>query len=170
MSVDLHVFLDPSRLPSPDHWANAAREAGFDVDLDIELDPKTFAGFLPCKYQGKEAGFEYFFQVLSEKELTDWGIGDRTRPACVSFTTRSNYREFASSMIASSVLCSITDGVLRDADGQTLISSVDAIQWARDGEASIQGDIAEQDNPVKRPPVAPPVSKLTPRRPWWRFW
>lgn len=73
------------------------------MEFAAAFDPPTFEGFLPFTYQGKEAGFEYFYQVLSGKELSDWGIGDPTRPACISFSTRANYRDLASSTIASSV-------------------------------------------------------------------
>lgn len=170
MSVDLHVFLDPARMVTPEQWAKAVKDAGFGVEMDTDFDPATFTGFLPCKYKGKEAGFEYFYQVLQGSELKEFGIGDLTRPGCVTFSTRSDFREFASSMICAAVLSSIVDGVLRDADGETRISSTNAVAWAKDGEEGIQGDIAEQDSPRRSTPASPTLPLSPSRKPWWKIW
>jgi hypothetical protein len=52
--------------------------------------------------------------------------------------THSDFREFATSVIASGVLCAISDGVLFD--DQLVVASA-AIAWARDGERSIQEEL-----------------------------
>ena len=168
MSVDLHVFLSPDRMPSPSAWAQAISTAGFDVVLDQDFEPSSFSGFLPCTYKGKPAGFEYFFQVLAEPELSRWGIADPARPLCITFATRSDFREFASSMISAAVLASMADGLLRDADGTTLIAASSAVPWAREGEHSIQQDIESQDlraSTARSNPV--PTAE---KRPWWKLW
>lgn len=173
MSVDLHVFLDPSKMVTPFDWAKAVQASGFDVEMDSAFDPSTFSGFLPCKYKGKDAGFEYSHQMLTGPEQNDFGIGDTSRPACVTFSTRSNCREFASSMICSAVLASIVDGVLRDADGETQISSSDAVAWAKSGEEGIQGDIEQQDLEASGTPPPQQASAALPARPtkpWWKLW
>ena len=145
MSVDLHVFFEPSRLTSLDDWGATAKSLGFDIEFEHGVDLKDVGGFLPCKYKGKDAGFEYGYGLLEGEELSEWGTGDPSRPACVSFATRSDFREFATSMISAAVLCHITGGVLRDADGETQIPDSKAIEWAREGEESIQTEIIAQD-------------------------
>lgn len=170
MSVDLHVFFDPAQMVTPGRWADAVREAGFAVDMDTDFDPLTFSGFLPCKYKNREAGFEYFYQVLQGEELREFGIGDSSRPACITFSTRSDFREFASSMICAAVLSSIVKGTLRDADGETCISDEQAIAWAKDGEVGIQRDIEEQD--ARRSHLVTPSAPQPVRshKPWWKIW
>lgn len=167
MSVDLQVALDPSRMPDPAAWATAVRSAGFEADLDIDFDPETFSGFLPCQYKGKPAGFEYYRGTLDPKEQTNLGLS-ASQSCVVTFSTRSNYREFATSMICAAVLASSSDGVLIDADGVTAIPRGSEIDWARDGEQSIQDDIRLQDLQAPSTQVAVPA-QVSPK-PWWKFW
>src|SRR5215475_264995 len=61
MSVEIQVFLTGERMPTPEQWAETLRSHGFDVDLDTDFDVRDFSGFLPCKYKGMDAGFEYYF-------------------------------------------------------------------------------------------------------------
>ena len=155
MSVDLNVFLDPGRMVTPAQWAQAVKDAGFEVEMDTDFDPREFSGFLPCKYKGRDTGFEYYYGVEQ----------GAARPACLTFSTRSDYREFATSMICAAVLTSIVDGVLVDADGAAEIAAAKAVAWAKDGEAGIQRDIEEQDRPRPAPPAVAPA-----RKPWWKLW
>jgi hypothetical protein len=137
MSVVIHVFLAGDRMPTPEQWAATLRTYGFDVDLDTDFDVREFSGFLPCKYKGHDAGFEYYFgpagpEIESDETLQSALAG---RDSVVSFVTHSDFRELATSVIASGVLCAISDGVLLD--DQTIDASA-AIAWARDNERSIQ--------------------------------
>ena len=67
--------------------------------------------------------------------MDDAPSGDSGRDSVVSFVTHSDFREFATSVIASGVLCAMSDGVLFD-DQLTAASA--AIPWAREIETSIQ--------------------------------
>lgn len=167
MSVDLQVILDPSRMPTPTEWAAAVRASGFEADLDTDFDPATFSGFLPCLYKGKEAGFEYYRGTLDPQEQVKRGV-QAHQSCCVTFSTRSNYREFATSMICAAVLASRSNGMLIDADGTTLVPAGHEVEWARDGEQSIQEDIHRQDNPV--PSTHVPRQHTSAIKPWWKFW
>lgn len=75
-------------------WAKAIREAGFPADLDADFDVDTFSGFLPCAYDGKPGGFEYFGD-----QVTHGGRADLKLPAdydfSVTFATHSGMRELA---------------------------------------------------------------------------
>ena len=140
MSVVIQVFLAGERMPTPEQWAETLRTHGFDMDLDTDFDVRAFSGFLPCKYKGHEAGFEYDFGaagpvVESDERLREVIAG---RDSVVSFVTHSDFRELMTSVIASGVLCAISDGVLFD-DQFTVASA--AIAWARDGERSILGEL-----------------------------
>jgi hypothetical protein len=137
MSVEIHVFLAGERMPTPEQWAATLRTHGFDVELDTDFDVRDFSGFLPCKYKGQDGGFEYYFgpigpEIESNETLKAAIVG---RDCVVSFVTHSDFRELATSVIASGVLCAMSDGVLFD-DQVTGASA--AIAWARDIETSIQ--------------------------------
>jgi hypothetical protein len=157
--------FDPVQMPTPTDWAAAIRAAGFEADLDPDFDPASFSGFLPCSYKGRSAGFEYYRGRLDSKEQARLGV-PAEQSCYVIFSTRSNYREFATSMICAAVLAFKSTGTLIDADGTTVIPAGSEIDWARDGEQSIQDDIRLQDNPV---PIDLTPQRSTPK-PWWKFW
>jgi hypothetical protein len=137
MSVVIQVFLAGERMPTPEQWAETLRTHGFDMDLDTDFDVRDFSGFLPCKYKGHDAGFEYYFEpagpAIESDERLKAAIGDRD--SVVSFVTHLDFRELMTSVIASAVLCAISDGVLFD--DQFVVANA-AIAWARDSERSIQ--------------------------------
>lgn len=140
MSVVIQVFLAGERMPTPEQWAGTLRTHGFDVDLDTDFDVRDFSGFLPCKYKGHDAGFEYYFEpagpVIESDERLQAAIADRD--SVVSFVTHSDFRELMTSVIASGVLCAISDGILFD--DQFVVANT-AIAWARDSERSIQEEL-----------------------------
>lgn len=138
MSLMMQVFLSRERMVTPVQWADAIRAQGFDMQLDTDFDIRTFTGFLPCRYKGKDAGFEYFFEPVSASELdarTREVVGDRD--TLVSFTTHSGFRDLMTSVIASGVLCSITGGVLLDSEADEFTMADAAVAWAKQGERSI---------------------------------
>jgi hypothetical protein len=137
MSVTMRVFLDPAAMPSPTAWAHEIRTRGFAMDLDVDFDPKTFSGFLPCVHQGHPAGFEYFFQPDAELDDELRRAAGRARTLEVSLVTHSDMRELVSSMIASGVLALLTDGVVWSDEAGESYSGPDAIDIARATEAEL---------------------------------
>jgi hypothetical protein len=138
MSVVMSLFVNRSRMASPADWAKAIRASGFDMEMDSDFDPDSFTGFLPCKYVGVDAGFEYFREAVNTSELADHvaaQVGERD--TMINFVTHSELRELATSLIASAVLCAISGGVLWDTEGDELIPASRALDWARSGEASV---------------------------------
>ena len=167
MSVDLQVVFDPTRMPTTTQWATAVHAAGFEVHLDTDFDPESFSGFLPCQYKNEVAGFEYYRGTLSSSEQANLGVPD-AQSCYITFSTRSDYREFATSMVCAAVLAAQTGGRLFDADGTTAIPTGSEIDWAREGVQSIQAGIQRQGTAASSL-QAPSQSSPTPR-PWWRFW
>lgn len=128
MSVDLTVYLPRRAMPDPHDWANAIAEAGFPAELDPDFDVDDFSGFLPCRYAGAEAGFEYqsgSIEIVDELELPD------DFDFSVTFATHSSMRELASSVVSAAVLCWISRGVLVDPQADVAVAADDAIAWAR---------------------------------------
>lgn len=129
MSIDFTVYLPRGAMPAPRAWAEAIADSGFPAELTADFDVDEFSGFLPCRFDGVDAGFEYSsgpIEFIDELEL----------PAefdfSVTFTTHSSMRELAASAVCAAVLCAVTHGTLVDPQGDLTISSNEAISWARD--------------------------------------
>jgi hypothetical protein len=66
MSLDINVFIEKSRMISPSDWQSHLDQEGFPLQLYPDFDPFKFSGMLPCEFDGEEAGFEYYFDVLED--------------------------------------------------------------------------------------------------------
>jgi hypothetical protein len=128
MSVDLIVFAARSSMPAPRAWARAIVDAGFDAELDHEFDVDTFTGYLPCRYAGVDAGFEYLAGPPEAHHLELPADFDFS----VTFSTHSDMRELAASTVAAAVLCALARGILYDPQGDVAVPAGDALKWARE--------------------------------------
>jgi hypothetical protein len=141
MSVDLTVYLARANMPTPDRWARAIHEAGFPAELDADFDVDEHTGFLPCTYDGKPGGFEYYASKLEDEEHRDLGL-----PAgydfSVTFATHSDMRGLATSIVAAAVLCQITSGRLSDQQAGEDVEASRVLSWAREMLEQIAGDLA----------------------------
>jgi len=144
MAVVMSLFVNATRMASPADWAKAIRSSGFDVDLDSDFDPASFSGFLPCKYGSEDAGFEYLRESVNKEALPDHvSVQVAERDTMINFVTHSDLRELATSMVASAVLCSISDGVLWETEADEVVTSSRALDWARSGEASVKAALGK---------------------------
>ncbi len=140
MSVDLTVYLARAKMPPPALWAKAIRDVGFSADLDADFNVDTFSGFLPCAYEGKPAGFEYFACPIMDEDRVDLRL-----PAAydfsVTFATHSDMRELATAVIAAAVLCQLVDGQLSDPQAGEDVVATQALSWAREMLDGIKADL-----------------------------
>lgn len=145
MSVDINVILKKENMPTPEQWQLAIARLEFDLQLDTDFDVEEFSGYLPSVYKGEETGFEYFFGELEDDWLEEDAmqlVGDRDY--LVTFSTHSDMRELIASTIASSVLCSITDGlILNEKDGPPFIGAKEAIEYGKKAETELTLDLDE---------------------------
>ena len=139
MSVENNVFMVRENMPSPQQWLEAIKSQGFEMDMDTDFDVVEHEGFLPCKYKGQDAGFEYYAEDVDIKELLEDGLlsDDEarqlgTRVFLVSLITHSDFREYMTSMIASGVLCSISDGMFAEGGEPPFITAAESIKWVKD--------------------------------------
>lgn len=108
--------------------------------MDDDFDPRTFSGYLPCKWKGEGAGFEIFFCEVAEFEFDgdlSAEIGDRD--VCISFVTRSSETDLMVAIAAAAVLCEKHDGVLLDEESGDFFPAKGAIADARGAVADISG-------------------------------
>ncbi len=103
MSNEQFAFLKRTKVPSRAAWQVAINACGFDFQLDEELTPFEDSGFLPCKLNGADAGFEIYYDGSAEllEEFADIADG---RDYCIAFRWGGNMAECASVLIASYAL------------------------------------------------------------------
>jgi hypothetical protein len=129
MSYDLMVYLQRSDMPAPNVWKKAISDAGFAVALDDDFDVFSFAGFLPCPVDGELAGFEYYVAPTSSEDLSELALAPDL-DFSVQFCIGSRPLELRAALAASSVLASVSGGVLVDPQEGEVIAARDAIAWA----------------------------------------
>ena len=163
MSINLAVSLPARRLPIPEYWQEAITRHGFELELDTDFDPTTFAGYLPCKYKGVETGFEYYYEgatstVARPFESADYQIIE------INFITHSEQREYVAAAIAAAVLTEMSEGSLEEPQDETSYSGEEAIKWAREVEVELRSEL-------ERPRETTVSVKTTASaKPWWKFW
>jgi hypothetical protein len=147
MSISRTVYVRRRNMLTPKAWAEAIRAAGFPMEMDTDFDVERLSGFLPCRYDGQDSGFEYFFSTLAEmkadnEDNEDFEIPDvGDRDVGVSFVTHSSMRALATAVVAAAVLCAQTDGVLHDEEAGELVPAKDALSNARELIESIGNDL-----------------------------
>jgi hypothetical protein len=131
------VYLQRAKMPTPERWATAIRDAGFPVDLEHDFDPYSAFGSRPGKFRGEPSGFEYYIETLGEEDAEDLELP----PECdfaVNLVTHSDLREYATSLIAASVLAAMTGGVLSDPETEEAQPASGVLAWARRELASFE--------------------------------
>lgn len=153
MANEQFAFLAKSDVPDRTSWQAAIEDCGFDLILDPNLRPFEDAGFLPCKFRGRDSGFEIYYQDASELDALRDIAG--THDYCVSFRWGGDMTECACVMIASYVLAKRFSATV-SYEGEPPAESLD--QFLAETNAVIQ----EADSPQ-----APSVAAA---KPWWKFW
>ncbi|MET0532738.1 MAG: hypothetical protein ABW171_00800 [Steroidobacter sp.] len=130
--ISYNVFLDRERLPGVADWARVLEEGSFGTKLNIEFDPRTHSGYVPCP--DDRTGFEYYLEAFERPtyEIGEEGakvIGKRNAVVSLRLSGRPSDREAA--IGAAATLAAMTDGVLFDSESGHFISSADALAWAR---------------------------------------
>ena len=136
MSLDIHVFIEDNKMLSRNDWQEKIELAGFSVDLYPSFDTKIMSGMLPCKLDGQEAGFEYYYDALEDTMFdptTDDALANRLqkRDICVGFSIAAGLPEesVVAAMMAAATLANEADGLLWvDPD---FIETDDPVSWAK---------------------------------------
>ncbi len=112
MSVDLLVYLSDDRLPTRDQWQHAIVSSGLDLHLD-DFSTRHLSGFLPCRLNGNECGFEYFYGAIEEADDVREEIGGHNR--VITFVLHGGQKlDSDAAMLAAAVLTQLCDGVFED--------------------------------------------------------
>ena len=69
MSVISFLIIKRGRLPTMEALQSEAARVGDPIDLIHPADLATHTGFLPVRVQGRDTGFEYYFDPVPEGAL-----------------------------------------------------------------------------------------------------
>ncbi len=132
MSFDLDVFLERSKLPAFDEWAEAIRKEGFPLAFPEPVDLTKHTGFLPAVLGDEESGFEFFVSDLDELD----GLPEEARalvPAADAVASFSCHemQECLAAAVAAAVLARLTSGLFLDPQGSGFFQGQEAIAHAR---------------------------------------
>lgn len=128
MSVDLTVYMPRAAMPTPSVWAETIVELGFPAELDDEFDVDEFSGYLSCRFEDDDVGFEYssgpveFVDDLELPEEFDFQV---------TLSTHADLRELAAAVVCAAALCTVAGGVLVDPEGDVTVTAENAVAWAR---------------------------------------
>jgi hypothetical protein len=112
MSIELHIFMHDSRVPTRADWQQAIEQIGFPTVLDSSLDLRQDTGYSPTTYAGKSTGFEFYLDPASEILSAYPHIAKQvgTRDVCASFRWGGDMDEMCAA-ISAAALAKLTDGV-----------------------------------------------------------
>jgi len=147
MSVDISVFAYKEKLPSFESFQHSISKVDDKLSVDEEFSILEHEGFVPCTYDGKECGFEYWIDDVNEELLEDWELSAEElsgRDICITFTTRSDYTDLISSALSSSMLCHIADGLTFDDEEELTINAHNCIDFGHNIVTDAKGLIAEE--------------------------
>lgn len=108
MPNEQYVFIQKDKVPSRAQWQEAVDAAGFDLEIDPELQVFEHTGFMPCKLLGEDSGVEIYYspanEIFDDPAVTEKLAGDRDY--CISFRWGGSFCETACAMILSYALAS----------------------------------------------------------------
>jgi hypothetical protein len=147
MSIELHVYLREESLPTRAEWQAAIDRGEGKLVID-EFAPRAHSGFLPCRLNGVECGFEYSFDPLPEQdEALRKPIGNRDR--VVTLVLQGSLDDLRAAMYGAAALTELSDGVYFDPQsGEFAIGRgvYDLIRRDEDADRARRRRAAEKDS------------------------
>ncbi|MFO0826574.1 MAG: hypothetical protein U0572_00350 [Phycisphaerales bacterium] len=113
MSLELHIFMPDSRVPSRDTWQQAIEQLGFPTILDASLDVRNDTGFSPTSFRGQSTGFEFYLEPAADILSSYSHIAPRVRgrDTCATFRWGGDMMECGAALSAAAALAHVADGI-----------------------------------------------------------
>jgi hypothetical protein len=165
MSLEQYAFLKRDDVPTVSEWQSAIDEIGFDFKLDPELKPHEDSGFLPCILEGKESGFEIYYETANETLKIFPQLKDKieSRDYVISFRWGGDMAECASVLIASIALSKFFNAIIYYANDDMFYTTEELITEANVALSEVN---KSHDNiEDSQPDVIHKKNKK-----WWEFW
>ena len=130
MSIELHIFLHDSRIPSRDAWQHTIEDMSFPTVLDSALDIREHSGFSPTIYAGQPTGFEFYLE-LTQETLSSYPhiagiVGARDK--CATFRWGGDLMEMAAAISAAAALMKLADGIYYYPDDDVVLGADEAVK------------------------------------------
>jgi hypothetical protein len=139
MSLELHIFMQDSRVPSRDAWQQAIEQLGFPTVLEQSLDVRRDTGFRPSTYKGQSTGFEFSLEpaagILANYSHITRQVGNRDK--CATFRWGGDLTECGASLSAAAALTKLTDGIYFYPDDDIIYGADEAVETTRRDLSSI---------------------------------
>jgi len=139
MSIELHIFLPESPVPTTKAWQDAIDAAAFPVVLNADTDLPSHRGFLPAEYNGKKTGFEFYLDAASDIIATYPHLavkaGPRTR--CATFRWGGDLLEMCAALSAAASLAKLTNGLYFYPDDDIIYEADEALIATRNDLKSV---------------------------------
>jgi hypothetical protein len=140
MSIELHIFLHDSRVPTRESWQEAIEEASFPTVLDATLDVRQHTGFSPTLYAGQSTGFEFFLEPAADILSSSYShiterVGDRNK--CATFRWGGDLTEMAAALTAAAALTKLTDGIYYYPNDDIVYGADEALEATRSDVSSL---------------------------------
>ncbi len=155
MSIEMSSYADSQKLISATQWKEAIMKLGYNVEIDDEIDMKEFSGYLPVLHNGQQSGFEYYFDIVKDEEITELKLPYQK---CIAITLRtgSDFDELACATAAIAGFCIATEGIIHEPIEDIFIGHTECKDWA---EKEYKSSISLLTNETK-----------SEKKPWWKFW
>jgi len=139
MALELHIFMQDSRVPSRDAWQQAIEQLGFPAALEPSLDLRRDTGFRPTSFRGQSTGFEFALEpaadILSSYSHIAPKVGSRGK--CATFRWGGDIAECGAALSAAAALTKLTDGIYFYPDDDILYDADEAVAATQRDLASI---------------------------------
>lgn len=138
MSVELHIFLENSEVPTRDRWQQSIDQLGFPVVLDPTLDVRSDTGFSPTEFNGQFTGFEFYLgpavDVISYYSHIATEVGSREK--CATFRWGGDLAECGAAISAAPALTKLADGIYFYPDDDIVYHAEEAVEATKADLAS----------------------------------
>lgn len=156
------AFVEKSRVPDRTKLEEAIRALGFDLGVDESYQPFVSSGFLPCVLNGKNSGFEIYFDPPDEalKRFPHLKEKIGARNCAIVFRWGGDMAEGACVLIVSAALAKSFGAVVHYEDDDLMYSVDQLIEEAK-------GALQHAESKPRRQTPSPARKK---KKPWWKLW
>jgi hypothetical protein len=133
MSIELHIFLEKSKVPTRDLWQAEIERLGFPAVIDSPFDLQRDTGFRPASYEGAATGFEFYLEssktIIESYPHVAPHVGNRD--VCATFRWGGDLAEMGAASAAAASLAKLTDGIYFHPDDDLLYTADEALKATR---------------------------------------
>lgn len=139
MSIELHIFMQDTRVPDRNAWQQTVDQLSFPTVLDPALNVRNDGGFSPTIYKGTSTGFEFCLEPAAEILSSYSHIMPRVgnRDMCATFRWGGDLTECAAALSAAAALTKLTDGIYYYPDDDILYDADEVVEATQNDLNSI---------------------------------